>query len=416
MVMVIYRKLYTTTRRWLEDRSDEYESDNEFVESVDDCDGGSSKLWKPSVAEEFMPDYQVTFESLTHAINMYRKYAEHVGFDVRLNTTSRFQHDKSIKINIGTNEFQIREFQELHNHLLYSTEERIHSKKARKLNYGDKEFIIHAATSNVGAIKAHKLRAALKGGYECVGPKESDYKKFRKKLGMEWYLSLLQLLIITKDLLLLVLAYLVMRKLRIESYRWLLEAFLKAHGKEPTLVLIDKDQVILQAVEAVFPNAKLEFESAWKSMLKDHNLQDKRWFKDMYHMRTSWIPTYFTDMPMHGLMKTTSKSESENSFFNKYVHHGNFLLHFMVNYDIMIRKQHNTQRRLDNETKRTKHKFGMGTRLEQHATIVDTKLKISMTLNLFKFLLLVEMKLPEKETSFYLTLAAINYKLKSDIL
>lgn len=74
--------------------------------------------------------------------------------------------------------------------------------------------------------------------------------------GMEWYLSLLQLLIITKDLLLLVLAYLVMRKLRIESYRWLLEAFLKAHGKEPTLVLIDKDQVILQAVEAVFPNAK----------------------------------------------------------------------------------------------------------------------------------------------------------------
>lgn len=35
----------------------------------------------------------------------------------------------------------------------------------------------------MGATKAHKLRVALKGGYECVGPEESDYKNFRKKLG-----------------------------------------------------------------------------------------------------------------------------------------------------------------------------------------------------------------------------------------
>ncbi|KAL7614239.1 hypothetical protein Lser_V15G06712 [Lactuca serriola] len=37
-----------------------------------------------------------------------------------------------------------------------------------------------------------------------------------------------------------------------------------------------------------------------------------------------------------------------------------------------IGKQRNTQRRLDNETKRTKHKFGMGTGLEQHAAKVYT--------------------------------------------
>lgn len=183
--------------------------------------GGSNKLWKPSVTKEFMPDDEVTFESLTHAINMYRKYAKHVGFDVRLNTITRFRHDRSIKIkyvvcnhagkipdisvdtmdannggrkhrtsnfivtdckelikfervSVGTNEFQFKEFQELHNHPLYNTEERRHSKKARKLNYADKEIIIRAATANVGATKAYKLRAALKGGYECVGPEESD--------------------------------------------------------------------------------------------------------------------------------------------------------------------------------------------------------------------------------------------------
>ncbi|CAI9303600.1 unnamed protein product [Lactuca saligna] len=41
----------------------------------------------------------------------------------------------------------------------------------------------------------------------------------------------------------------------IESYRWLLEAFLKAHGKHPQLVLTDQDPTILQAVEAIFPSS-----------------------------------------------------------------------------------------------------------------------------------------------------------------
>nr|KAJ0186836.1 hypothetical protein LSAT_V11C900499280 [Lactuca sativa] len=489
-----------------EDTSDENESDNQSgreSESSDECvnnrilysPGGSSKLWKPTVAKEIMPDEHVTFESLTHAINVYRKYAEHAGFDVRLNTTTRFRHDKSIKIKyvvcnragkipdrsldtmdtnnggrkhrnsnfivtdckalikfervgVGRSGFQIREFQELHNHPLYTTEEH-------------KEFIIRATTANVGATKAHKLRAALKGGYECVGPEESDFKNFRKKLGN---------IIGNKD------AQLVVNKMnerkthypdysfeykcvdsvlnamfwadetykvfykefgdvisfdatfrtnkygmvfvpfttidnhkrsvtvgagllsneKIESYCWLLEAFLKAHGKAPTLVLTDQDPSILQAVEAVFPNAQhrlclwhitkklqvnvccmgnsltygqrgcfeehrfqktlqqtsveyiyldtLDFETVWKSLMQDHNLQDKRWFKDMYHKRTSWIPAYFKDMPMHGLMKTTSRFESVNSFFNKYSHHGNFLLYFMVNYDTTIGKQCNTQR------------------------------------------------------------------------
>nr|KAJ0184946.1 hypothetical protein LSAT_V11C900483200 [Lactuca sativa] len=131
----------------------------------------------------------------------------------------------------------------------------------------------------------------------------------------------------------------------------------------------------------------IDFETAWKSLMKDHNLQDKQWFKDMYRRRTSWILAYFKDMPMHRLMKTTTRTESANSFFNKYSHHGNFLLYFMVNYDTTIGKQCNTQRRFDNETKRTRHKFGMGTRLEQHAAKVELKLpekEVKCTCELFK--------------------------------
>nr|KAJ0203751.1 hypothetical protein LSAT_V11C500287380 [Lactuca sativa] len=74
---------------------------------------------------------------------------------------------------------------------------------------------------------------------------------------------------------------------------------------------------------------------------------DKRWFNDMFELRDKWIPTYFSDTRMPGLMKTTLRSESMNSFFNTYSQSGNLLLHFMMNYDTTIQKQRNTQKELD---------------------------------------------------------------------
>ncbi|XP_023733919.2 protein FAR1-RELATED SEQUENCE 5-like [Lactuca sativa] len=89
----------------------------------------------------------------------------------------------------------------------------------------------------------------------------------------------------------------------IESYSWLLKAFLKTHGKEPTLVLTDQDAAIKQAVENVFRNSKHRlydlftntnfrkrfsklfwdinmkpdvFEVKWGLLMKEFNLEDTR--------------------------------------------------------------------------------------------------------------------------------------------
>ncbi|XP_052626055.1 protein FAR1-RELATED SEQUENCE 5-like [Lactuca sativa] len=206
----------------------------------------------------------------------------------------------------------------------------------------------------------------------------------------------------------------------IESYRWLLEAFLKAHVKHPQLVLIDQDPAILQAVEAIFPtsnhrlcmwhimkklpakvsadflkntdfrkrftklvwNVYIEpevFESRWKLLIRKFKLQDKRWFKDMYRDRKLWIPAYFKDMPLHGLMKTTSRSENVNSFFNKYSNSGNLLIYFMMNYDTTIGKQGNAQQKLEHDTKNAKHEMTLPSGLLEHAAAVYTKKKICHT-------------------------------------
>ncbi|KAJ0914375.1 putative MULE transposase domain, FHY3/FAR1 family [Helianthus annuus] len=42
----------------------------------------------------------------------------------------------------------------------------------------------------------------------------------------------------------------------IESYVWLLKAFLKAHGTQPTLVLSDQDPSMLQVVPMVFTESR----------------------------------------------------------------------------------------------------------------------------------------------------------------
>ncbi|XP_042757971.1 protein FAR-RED ELONGATED HYPOCOTYL 3-like [Lactuca sativa] len=99
-----------------------------------------------------------------------------------------------------------------------------------------------------------------------------------------------------------------------------------------------------------------EFEKKWELIINEFNLEDKRWFYDKFELRDKWILAYFSDTRMSGLMKTTSRLESMNSFFNTYSQSINLLLHFMMNYDTTIQKQRNTQQELDNQTKKAYRK------------------------------------------------------------
>ncbi|CAI9302651.1 unnamed protein product [Lactuca saligna] len=192
----------------------------------------------------------------------------------------------------------------------------------------------------------------------------------------------------------------------IESYSWLLKAFLKTHGKEPTLVLTDQDAAIKQAVENVFRNSKHRlynlftnidfrkrfsklvwdinmkpnvFEVKWGLLMMEFNLEDTRWFKYMFIIRDSWIPGYFSDIPMCGLMKTTLRSESMNSFFNTYSESRNLLLSFMMNYDTSIQKQRNTQRDLDKASKKASYKMQTPQEIELQASKMVGKFTLCST-------------------------------------
>ncbi|GKD29705.1 FAR1-related sequence 5-like protein, partial [Tanacetum coccineum] len=152
------------------------------------------------------------------------------------------------------------------------------------------------------------------------------------------------------------------------SYSWMLECFLKVHKKQPTFAVTDQDGALRKAILKVLGDVEADsdfrkdfhklvlnvyitpevFQERWHNLISKYNLGQNTWLSDMYAIRERWVPGYFRKLPFCGLMKTTSRSESSNAFFQVYSHHGNSLVHFMLCFESAMEKQRYTQRVLDN--------------------------------------------------------------------
>ncbi|WOH11249.1 hypothetical protein DCAR_0830729 [Daucus carota subsp. sativus] len=89
-----------------------------------------------------------------------------------------------------------------------------------------------------------------------------------------------------------------------------------------------------------------EFEQGWIDAVDEFDLNENVWLKEMFDMRSLWIPAYFNDEPMVGLMQTTSRSESFNFYFGNYVQRGDTLSEFYICYQSAIEKQRNNAKKL----------------------------------------------------------------------
>ena len=77
----------------------------------------------------------------------------------------------------------------------------------------------------------------------------------------------------------------------------------------------------------------------------EFKLEDNDWLNEMYDIRDQWIPAYFSNIEMAGLLRTTSRSESSNSFFQHFHESGNNLVEFYSRFESAMDKQ-----RLRNDT------------------------------------------------------------------
>nr|KAJ0206523.1 hypothetical protein LSAT_V11C500290040 [Lactuca sativa] len=316
-------------------------------------------VYKPDVPVQLIPFKGLIFKPLKLAIKRYFEYAEIGGFDVRLSMQSRFDNKIIKKKHVICN----------------------HGGKQKKKSCDtlEKEFIVHASTSTM----AHKLRASLRGGYEFINPKVVDYKNLRRDINRVIGYKDAQMIVNTMN----------DCQAQYPNYSFefncqddVLDCMFWADEMEKTYYAEFGDVI---SFDATFRTNKKRFSKlVWDInmkpdvfevkrvlLMKEFNLEDTRWFKDTLTIRDSWIPRYFSDIPMCGLMKTTSRSERMNSFFNTYSESGNLLLNFMMNYDTAIQKQMNTQRELDKASKKASYKMQRPREIELQTSKVEIKVE-----------------------------------------
>ncbi|KAK1358858.1 hypothetical protein POM88_043332 [Heracleum sosnowskyi] len=175
----------------------------------------------------------------------------------------------------------------------------------------------------------------------------------------------------------------------IENFTWVFKMFLKIMKHPPKCIITDQCAAMKAVIPKIFPdsmhrlcmwhilqkfpsklgvvfcaeslfmeklnkfvwNSSLvpeEFEQGWHSVLEEYNLSDHSWLKEMFELRHFWIPAYFMDKSMGGLLRTTSRSESSNFYFNHFVQKGDTLSEFYMCYESAIAKQRNSYYELRN--------------------------------------------------------------------
>lgn len=117
---------------------------------------------------------------------------------------------------------------------------------------------------------------------------------------------------------------------------------------------------------------RMQFDTMWHDLMDEFQLNDNKWLKEMFSIRDRWIPAYFQDVPLSGLMRTTSRSESENSFFGSYLNNNLNLLSFTSSFEAAMEKQRNTQYKNDYECEANNPVLKTRLLIEKHAANVYT--------------------------------------------
>lgn len=94
-----------------------------------------------------------------------------------------------------------------------------------------------------------------------------------------------------------------------------------------------------------------EFETEWHAILSDFDLTAHPWLIEIYKIREDWIPAYYRHENLSGLMRTTSRSESENSFFGQFFNPDSTLFEFIGHFEAAMECQRYQHRKNDHETR-----------------------------------------------------------------
>lgn len=174
------------------------------------------------------------------------------------------------------------------------------------------------------------------------------------------------------------------------TFAWLMKTWLRAMGgKAPRVIITDQDRSLKEAIVEVFPNVRHcfslwhiiekipdflahvikkhenflpkfnkcvfkswneeQFVLRWCKMITKFELQEYEWVRSLYEHRQMWVPTYMEGVFLAG-MCTTQRSESMNSFFDKYIHKRITLKEFVKQYGTILQNRYEEEAIADFDT------------------------------------------------------------------
>ncbi|XP_074283012.1 protein FAR-RED IMPAIRED RESPONSE 1-like [Silene latifolia] len=199
-----------------------------------------------------------------------------------------------------------------------------------------------------------------------------------------------------------------------ESFKWVFDRFLIAMGgKEPEYLITDQDPGIMKAFPLVFKTARHrfcmwhimnkvptkygssradyqdflkklnaiiwdedleaeEFDGKWLEIMDQHIVGDVEWFVDCYSIRKQWVMAHCKDLNMGAVMRTTQRSESENSFFKRFEYKSGTLVEFWMRFESAMEQQRHNTKRLDNENRQSNPKLSTKLAIESDGARVYT--------------------------------------------
>ncbi|XP_022979049.1 LOW QUALITY PROTEIN: protein FAR-RED ELONGATED HYPOCOTYL 3-like [Cucurbita maxima] len=174
------------------------------------------------------------------------------------------------------------------------------------------------------------------------------------------------------------------------TYAWLLRTWLKAiGGQAPKVVITDHDKVLKSLIPEVLPNVyhhftlwhilgklsenlgnvmkqhdnfmakfekciyrswtKEEFEKRWWKLVNRFELKENELVQSLCEDLRHWAPTYMTDVFLAG-MSTAQRSESVNSFLDKYLHKKTTGQEFVKQYEAVLQDRYEEEAKADFDT------------------------------------------------------------------
>ncbi|KAK9668928.1 hypothetical protein RND81_13G096500 [Saponaria officinalis] len=305
----------------------------------------------PHCPEDLKPSIGKTFSTLEEDLSFYKEYAKTCGFTSRLDSSksvkgtithkqcicSKEGHGKQegvkrkravtrvgcdAKVNfkrLDTGEYVIYDFVEGHNHAMITPDTMVHLKSCRDLNLVHKKMIMDNSRVNHGPVKTFRMFKEILKNFS------RDVKKFLKDYDAQM----------------------------------LIETFMQKKSMCPSFYFdFDVD----------FDNHKRCVTFAAGVIAKE-NAESFTWlFENFVKAMGGWIPAYFRDTYLGGIMRTTSRSESENSFFGNFTNPHLSLVEFWMRYQTAMDAQRWKHSKLTPDSKNSSSVLATSLLLEKHAS------------------------------------------------